>query len=172
MILSSPRSQTPTLATANIQFQNMITLAWGKIFSAHWQMDKLVVPPVASQHFMSIQVSPRQTPGDKYLSAPSPHKYIMDKWQWVIIPISLRNRCSYHVNDKSQLPGSALQSVVKRSELRRAWRAPAPVAAPYSAVVTGPLVQCTLIHFHSSQHSTAPLSLPSFILSTYTLIHL
>ena len=89
-----------------------------------------------------------------------------------MIPISLCNRCSYHVNDKSQLPGSALQSVVKRSELRRAWRAPAPVAAPYSAVVTGPLVQCTLIHFHSSQHSTAPLSLPSFILSTYTLIHL
>ena len=56
----------------------------------------------------------------------------------VIIPISLRNRCFYHEDDKSQLTGSALQSAVEQSELRRrAGRAPAPVAAPYSAVVTG-----------------------------------
>ena len=76
----------------------------------------------------------------------------------VIIPISLCNRCSYHVNDKSQLPGSALQSVVERSELRSwAGRAPAPVAAPYSAVVTGPLPWCSVHWYTFIVHSIAPL---------------
>ena len=185
MILSSPCSQTQTLATANIQFQNSIMLITHDNIGLRKDLFCALTngqTGCSARRISALYVS-LKGPSSRFLRDrhqeiniyQPPHKYIMDKWQWVIIPISLRNRCSYHVNDKSQLPGSALQSVVERSELRSwAGRAPAPVAAPYSAsaVVSGPLVQCTLIHFHSSQHSTAPLSLPSFILSTYTLIHL
>ena len=188
MILSSPRSQTPTLATANIQFQNSIMLitlkksetitfistsSSGKIFSfdsLYMCTEKLINWLFRPSHLSTLSVTqrtiiqvsphwnkPRRTPENiSWISGSDNTNISMQSmflsWEWQITAHRQR---------------TAVSSGAIWTE-EESWAGTSTSGSTIQCSGQWSLVPWCNVHWYTFivQHSTAPLSLPSFILST------